>query len=129
MTEQKELHALTIKLRDIGEQKALEFEAVGTLTQQDYEQVATKAELLLDEVRDSSVLALVDATAFSGWEPGAAFEDFKLGMRHNKKFKRVAIVISKDWQEWLSKLSNWFTTAEVRDFKDRDSAIVWLSES
>ena len=129
MTEQKELHALTIKLRDIADQKALEIDAVGTLTQQDYEQVAPKAELLLDEVRDDSILALVDATQFSGWEAGAAFEDFKLGLRHNKKFKRVAIVISKDWQQWLSKLSSWFTTAEVQDFEDRDSAIVWLSRS
>jgi len=66
---------------------------------------------------------------FEGFTPGAAWQDFKVGMRHLRLFEKCAIITDKDW---LSKSTDFFGAmipCTVRCFqpKQYEEAIEWLS--
>ena len=68
----------------------------------------------------------IDGTELEGWEVRAAWDDFKMGMKHNNQFKKVAIYGNKKWQETASKVGDWFTSGEVQFFEDEKKALDWL---
>ena len=43
----------------------------------------------------AKIRAYVDITELEGWELQAAWDDFKLGLKHNKEFCRVAVLGNK----------------------------------
>jgi hypothetical protein len=67
-------------------------------------------------------------TELDGWEPRAAWDDFRLGLRHGSEFTRVAIVGNKRWQELSARVGNWILSGDVRYFEAIDAAVAWLRE-
>ena len=59
---------------------------------------------------------------------GAAWDDFKLGAKHSKEFKKIAIYGNKEWQERMAKIGNWFITGDIEYFENATAAIDWLDE-
>ena len=92
-------HGLSIGIERSGNNFFLSLKAVGTLTHADYEVIRPLIDSALATVKQPSVDVLVDGTELDGWELRAAWDDFKLGLKHNNEFKKVAIFGNKKWQE------------------------------
>jgi hypothetical protein len=67
---------------------------------------------------------------FHGWEPQAAWEDFRFDIKHQKGVERIAMVGEKKWQHWMTKITSWFVHADVRyfDASQEDQAERWVRE-
>ena len=100
---------------------------IGKLTHEDYTKFTPLIDSALASVDDPKVYALVDASEFEGWELRAAWDDFKLGLKHNNDFAKIAIVGHQKWLEAATKLGNWFTTGEMKSFENMDAATNWLN--
>lgn len=58
----------------------------------------------------------------------AAWDDFKLGLKHGNEFDKIAIYGNKKWQEYLSKIASWFISGDVKFFEDANEALEWLQQ-
>jgi len=105
------------------------FKASGKLTDADYQQFVPRLEALIHEYGKLSVL--LELEDFHGWEPKAAWDDFKLGLAHPQDFERIAIVGDKAWEHWIALLAKPFTHARVRYFahSHRNAAWDWLGQN
>lgn len=121
-------HGLSIGIECMNEHIFITLKATGKLTHEDYEVLTPMIDAAIAEVKEPDVKVLIDATEMEGWELRAAWDDFKLGLKHNNDFKRIAIYGNKGWQEVTSKLGSWFVSGEVKFFKNIDDAVVWLQQ-
>ncbi|QDF74347.1 MULTISPECIES: STAS/SEC14 domain-containing protein [Shewanella] len=121
-----ELHGIAIGIERNQENVYLTFKAVGKLTHQDYLQMTPLLESALAGVESPEILALIDITELDGISLHGAWDDLKLGIKHGKEFKRVAIVGEGDVQQWMTRVANWFTSGEFKFFEDKKSALAWL---
>ena len=122
-------HGFSIGIERHGITFFLSLKATGTLTHEDYQEITPLIEGALKGVKNPLVYALFDITELDGWEPRAAWDDFRLGMKFRNDFKRAAILGQGDLQEKLSKVADWFMPGEVEFFKDKEVALNWLSNA
>lgn len=104
-------HGLSIGIDRVGDKFFLSLTAVGKLTHADYETITPIIDSALDGVHEPKVKVLVDGTEMEGWETRAAWDDFKLGLKHGSEFEKVAIYGNKHWQE-ITAGSLWFYNAQ-----------------
>lgn len=121
-------HGLSIGIERVDSEFFVSFKAVGKLTHEDYEKITPMLDAALNGVDDPQVKVLVDGTEMEGWELRAAWDDFKLGLRHGNKFEKIAIFGNRNWQEIAAKIGTWFVSGEVRYFEDHDKAVAWLQQ-
>jgi hypothetical protein len=121
-------HGLSIGIERMGSDFFLSMKAQGKLTHKDYEIITPLIDSALSEVKQPKVKALIDATELEGWDVRAAWDDFKIGLKHGNEFEKVAIYGNKQWQELAAKLGSWFISGEIRSFNNEDNAISWLNE-
>ncbi|MCF7518590.1 MULTISPECIES: STAS/SEC14 domain-containing protein [Pseudoalteromonas] len=121
-------HGLAIGLERVGSTFYLTFKVVGKLTHDDYTKLTPLIENALASVPHAKIRAYVDITELEGWELQAAWDDLKLGLKHNKAFCRIALLGNAKWQQVASKVGNWFTSGEVKYFEDASIAREWLHE-
>ena len=106
----------------------LRVDVSGKLTQADYNELIPSWERMI--ARHGSMRLLFVMEDFHGWQPDAAWDDFRFDREHGHQIERVAMVGEKKWQEWISKLGALFTGTEVKYF-DRtqlDAAEKWIRE-
>ncbi len=121
-------HGLSIGIERVGSRFFLSLKAVGKLTHDDYKTITPMIDSALDAVKDAKVRALIDGTELEGWELRAAWDDFKLGLKHGNEFEKVAVYGNKNWQEIAAKIGAWFISGEVKYFDRAEDAVSWLSE-
>ena len=121
-------HGLSIGIERIDNRFFLTLKATGKLTHEDYEKITPMIDAALEGVNDPEVRVWIDGTELEGWEPRAAWDDFKLGLKHGREFNKIAIFGNKGWQKLASKIGAWFVSGEVRYFEDADEALNWLME-
>jgi hypothetical protein len=121
-------HGLSIGIERMGSDFFLSMKAQGKLTHKDYEIITPLIDSALSEVKQPKVKALIDATELEGWDVRAAWDDFKIELKHGNEFEKVAIYGNKQWQELAAKLGSWFISGEIRSFNNEDNAISWLNE-
>ncbi len=121
-------HGLSVGIERTNEEYFLTLKAVGKLTHNDYKVIVPMIESAIKEVENPSIKALVDGTELEGWDLRAAWDDFRLGLKHGNEFKKVAVVGNKKWQEIGSKIGSWFIAGEVKYFEDINAALGWLHE-
>ena len=80
----------------------------------------------LEGVKQPQVKVLIDGTELEGWEPRAAWDDFRLGLKHGNVFEKIAIYGNKNWQQITARVGGWFISGEVRYFEDMQEAMAWL---
>ena len=119
-------HGLSIGIERVDEHVFLTMKAVGKLTHQDYEMITPMIDTSLASVKDPKVKVFLDASELEGWELRAAWDDFKLGLKHGNEFEKIAIYGNKKWQELAAKVGSWFITGDIRYFDDSAEAIAWL---
>ncbi|WP_428606743.1 STAS/SEC14 domain-containing protein [Sedimenticola sp.] len=123
-----ERHGLSIGIARIADRFYLTLKAQGRLTHNDYETMTPMIDSALAEVKEPKIKALIDGTELEGWEPRAAWDDFKLGLKHGNEFEKIAIYGNKDWQKLAAKIGEWFLSGEVKYFNSYSDAITWLNE-
>jgi len=121
-------HGLAIGFERTGDRFFLTLKAQGKLTHQDYLTITPLIDSALATVKDPQVNALIDGTELEGWEARAAWDDFKLGLKHGSEFKKIAVYGNKKWLSTMAKIGGWFISGEVRHFDDINEAITWLNE-
>ena len=123
----KTKHSLSIGITRVDDKVFMEMKAIGKLTHEDYLTITPMLESAVREVKHPKINVLLDATAFSGWELRAAWDDFKLGLKHGKAFGKVAIVSGSKWLEYAAIMGAWFIGGEMKHFDDTEPAINWLN--
>lgn len=119
-------HGLSIGIESVNSNIFLSLKAVGKLTHEDYKTITPMIDAALNSVREPKVKVLIDGTEMEGWEPRAAWDDFRLGLKHGNAFEKIAIYGNKSWQEIAAKIGSWFVSGEVRYFASCDEALAWL---
>ena len=119
-------HGLSIGIERSGSDFFLSLKAVGKLTHEDYQTITPMIESALDAVKAPQVKALIDGTELEGWELRAAWDDFKIGLKHGNEFVKIAIIGNKHWQELAAKVGAWFVSGEVKYFQSEEDAVAWL---
>jgi hypothetical protein len=119
-------HGLMIGIERVGERFFISLRAVGKLTHEDYLNITPMIDKALASVETPVADVLLDATELDGWEMRAAWDDFKLGLKHGKDFHRIAIVGNRHWQELAASVGGWFISGEARYFEAMDAALDWL---
>ena len=120
-------HGLAIGIAQTGNEFFLTLKATGTLTHADYQTISPMLDAALGEVKTPRVKVLVDCTELEGWELRAAWDDFKLGLKHGNEFEKIAIVGNKHWLEVSAKTAGWFTSGEAQYFERVEDAYAWLN--
>ena len=121
-------HGLAIGIERTGNDFFLSLKATGKLTHEDYNKINPMIDSALEGVKDPKVKVFIDGSELEGWELRAAWDDFKLGLKHNNEFDKIAIFGNKKWQEYSAKIGSWFLSGEVKYFEDVDAALSWLQE-
>lgn len=105
-------------------------EAVGRVSDQDYEQVLVPAVSSALERGDVRLLYVL-GSEFDSYSAGAVWADTKLFAGHPRGWKKVAVVSDADWLENSVKAFGWLIPGEVKVFEtdDLDDAREWLSGS
>ena len=100
----------------------------GKLTRADYDQLIPSLEATI--ARHGKMRLLIVMHDFHGWEPGAAWDDFRFDREHGSQVERVAMVGEKKWQEWISKLGALFAKTKVHyfDLADLAQAERWVRQ-
>jgi len=119
-------HGLSIGIERVNDKFFLSFKAIGKLTHDDYQTITPMIESALLGVKQPKIKAIFDASQLDGWELRAAWDDFKLGLKHGSEFEKIAIYGNKRWQEMSAKIGSWFISGEVKYFEDYDEALAWL---
>jgi len=119
-------HGISIGIRRIDNEFYMTLVVVGKLTHEDYKTLTPMIGSALEGVTAPKIKMLVDVTQLEGWELRAAWDDFKIGLKHGNQFERIAMVGNKPWQEWAAKVAGWFTSAKIEYFEDEVAAITWL---
>lgn len=104
----------------------IELIATGTLTHEDYMTLIPMIENTIQLVENPKINMLLNAQDFTGWEAQAAWDDFKFGMQYKDVFLKIAIVGTKQWQEYIAKMGDWFMDGEVKFFYDLKEAKGWI---
>lgn len=103
--------------------------AEATLTHEDYE--STLIPLLAEEHKRGHRIRFLYqfGPAFTGFTPGAAWDDFKVGMKYLRLFERCAIVSDKDWIQNATHLLGSLMPCPTRTFRNEEmaDAVAWLA--
>ena len=119
-------HGLSIGIERTDDDFFLSLKAIGKLTHDDYLTITPMIESALEGVDHPKIKAIFDGTELEGWELRAAWDDFKIGLKHGSEFEKIAIYGNKRWQEISAKVGSWFMSGEVKYFENRDDALEWL---
>ena len=126
MNEHIKRHGLSIGIERINNHFFLSLRVSGKLTHEDYDTITPMIESALEGVKEAKIKVFLDASELEGWEVRAAWDDFKLGIKHGKEFEKIAILGNKKWQELATKISSWFISGESKYFEDEKEALNWL---
>ena len=121
-------HGLSIGIERVNNEFFLSLKASGKLTHEDYNKINPMIDAALKGVKDPKVKVFIDGSELEGWELRAAWDDFKLGLKHGSEFDKIAIFGNKKWQEYAAKVGPWFISGEVKYFEDANTALIWLQK-
>lgn len=122
-----ERHGLSIGIERLEDEFFLSLKAIGTLTHNDYLIITPMIDSALEGVKSPKVKVLIDGTELDGWETRAAWDDFKIGLKHGNEFDKIAIYGNKRWQQLAAKVGGWFVSGEIKYFDKSADAVTWLS--
>lgn len=108
----------------------LAFTCKGHVTKQDYESVLIPAvEHALTHHKKVRLYYQIDP-GFSGMEPGAMWDDFKVGMEHLFSWDRLAVVTDVEWIRYTFKAFSFVIPCEARVFRleEAANARTWIVE-
>lgn len=119
-------HGLSIGIARYGSNLFLTIKVIGKLTHEDYKTITPMLDSALASITAPKIDVFIDGTEFQGWGLRAAWDDFKLGLKHKNEFRKIAIYGNKNWQDIGAKFGNWFISGEVHYFNEFQDAHDWI---
>ena len=119
-------HGLSVGISRVDNEFFLRLKVQGKLTHEDYKVITPMLESAIAGIAAPDIKALVECQDFEGWEMRAAWDDFKLGVKHGREFRKIAIVGDKPWEKAVAKIGSWFIGGEMKFFEDTRQALQWL---
>ncbi len=90
---------LSFSIERIDNDTFLSLKITGTLTQEDYKIIAPMVNFALEGVKNPKIKVWVDGTQMKGLELSAAWNCFKLGLKHGSELERTAVYGNKNLQK------------------------------
>jgi hypothetical protein len=100
----------------------LGFVCHGHVTKDDYETVLTPVVAKALEGHDQIRLYYETAADFAGIEPGAVWDDIKVGVGHLSRWERFAVVTDVEWIRQTMKFFGFLMPGEMRIFSSDEAA-------
>jgi len=100
----------------------LGFRCKGFVTRRDYEDVLVPAVDRALQAHDKLRLYYEIDPEFTGFEPGAMWADFKVGVEHLLRWERIAVVTDIEWIGHSIRAFGFMMPAELRVFPLNESA-------
>jgi len=119
-------HGFTLEFVDVAHGSVITVFARGRLSHQDYQEFIPQLEAAIAEQTGDRLRLVFDARELVGWEPQAAVDDLRLGLRHGRHVERVALITEARWLTLLSSVVGLLMPGELRHFEDRASADAWI---
>ncbi|GGD45640.1 STAS/SEC14 domain-containing protein [Erythrobacter arachoides] len=92
--------------------------AGATLESSDYDRFVPLFERIAVRKRRAVPMVIELAPDFSGRDVGGIWRDLRFDVKHKEQFGRIAVIGTRDWDEWATELSDaLFPPAEVRFFE------------
>jgi hypothetical protein len=116
-------------IKDLPE-NVIGFTATGKVTDKDYEEVVIPTvEDYLQSHDDARIVYHTDKS-FDGYTSDALWDDTKLGFKHMKNWRKIAVVTDSEWLENATKLLQFTIPGKVRVFKQGElgEAIEWARD-
>lgn len=103
----------------------------GQVTKKDYEEVLIPAVEAAFKRHDKISFYYELGPEFSGIEAGAAWEDFKEGVRHFLQWEKMAVVTDVEWVRRTINGFGVFMPGQLRVFPNSEAAVArtWLTGS
>ena len=119
-------HGLRIGLNQIDNLIYLHLEIIGTLTHHDYDVLVPMLDSAIDGAENARIDALVDLRQLEGIELRAMWDDLKLGLKHRKRFERIAVLGNRKWEQVATRVGNWFVSGQLAYFEQETEAKKWI---
>ena len=119
-------HGFTLECVDVAHGSVITVRARGRLSHQDYQEFIPQLEAAIAEQTADRLRLVFDARELQGWEPQAAVDDLRLGLRHGRHVERLALITDARWLTLLSSVVGWLVPGELRHFEDRATADAWI---
>ena len=100
----------------------LAFVCKGRVTKADYDFVLVPAVMKALEKHKGVRLYYETAADFSGIDPGAMWEDFKVGMEHLTRWERVAVVTDVEWIKQTMRFFSFLMPGATKSFPTSEAA-------
>ena len=99
------------------------------VTKADYESVLVPAVENALKKHDKVRIYYEITPDYSGFDAGAMWEDFKVGMEHLTRWERIALVTDVEWIKHTMQLFGFITPGEMKVFStsQADEARAWIS--
>jgi len=112
-------------------ENVLAFLASGRVSKADYDSVLIPSVIGVLKSQNKVRLYYETAEDFVGIDPGAIWEDFRIGIEHLSRWERVAVVTDVKWIEQTVRLFGFLLPGAVRAFaaSEADSAREWITAS
>jgi len=107
----------------------LGIEAAGKLSSQDYTQVLAPALAAATKDGGKIRIVLIFRGEFDGMEPGAVWQDFKMGIHDWNAWERIALVTDHAWMRDGLRMFAWAVPGEVKVFRadEKADAVAWAA--
>jgi hypothetical protein len=100
----------------------LAFVCKGHVTKGGYDAVVVPAVINVLKKQDKIRLYYETAADFAGYDPGAIWEDFKVGMEHLTRWERVAVVTDVEWIKQTMRFFSFLMPGAMRVFPTSEAA-------
>jgi hypothetical protein len=94
----------------------------GQVTKGDYEGILVPAILKALKRHDKIRLLYEISASFTGYDPGAIWEDMKIGLEHPTRWERAAVVTSVDWIEQTVRIFSFLIPCPTKVFSPSETA-------
>lgn len=117
-----------IELLDTRSPKIVGVRCSGKLNDEDYKVMEPKLEEAIKS--EGTIRLFAEFNDFHGWDLHAAWDEFRIGMKHSNEFEKIAMVGDKKWERWVATITSMFTPAKVRYFdkSEMEKAWYWLED-
>ena len=107
------------------------FSCEGQVKKDDYEEILVPAILETLKRHDKIRLLYKTSADFSGYDPGAIWEDLKSGVEHPTRWERVAVVTDVNWIVQMMRLFSFLFPCPTKLFPSSElaQAQAWIIDA
>ena len=123
-----EVKSLSFSLSGEDSKPRIDMTISGKVLCDDYEKFTKTFDDKFKDNKNMSVDLYIDITSMTGFEIRVTYLDLCFGLKHRKKFRKIAVYGKKSNLRMLTKFSSTFIPGTMTYFQDKDKALEWLEK-